>query len=244
MPFTESTIPDRSSFIFFVMAYWSFTTLFQGFMSYPFERKVINKERASGSYRLSAYFLAKTCSEAPIKLVLPTFYLIINYWMANINPYFQYFLGFLLAEFLAALVGESLGLFIGATVQNIKQAFVVAAICMIALMLVEGFFIKNLPAWLAWTKWLSFFKYAFDVCLNLQFSGSHTFQCTDGTLIRLCKMDNSTTTTTFVGRDVLNYFQVDLGIGENFVILIAMVIILRIGAYVSLRFIKDKSGRS
>jgi hypothetical protein len=107
MPFTESTIPDRSSFIFFVMAYWSFTTLFQGFMSYPFERKVINKERASGSYRLPAYFLAKTCSEAPIKLVLPTFYLIINYWMANINPYFQYFLGFLLAEFLAALVGES-----------------------------------------------------------------------------------------------------------------------------------------
>ncbi|CAF4519795.1 unnamed protein product, partial [Rotaria sp. Silwood2] len=66
MPFEESTIQDRSSFIFFIMTYWPFNTLYDGLMSYPFERSVINKERASGSYRLSAYFLAKTCSEAPV----------------------------------------------------------------------------------------------------------------------------------------------------------------------------------
>ncbi|CAF1236559.1 unnamed protein product [Didymodactylos carnosus] len=104
MGFTESSVPDRTSFVFFIMTFWPFHTLMGGLMSFPFERSVINKERASGSYRLSAYFMAKSVSEAPLKLVLPTAFLIIAYWMANINPFFPVFLGFLVFELLAILV--------------------------------------------------------------------------------------------------------------------------------------------
>ena len=244
MPFAERTILDRSSFIHFFISYWSFSTLFQGLMSFPFERTVINKERASGSYRLSAYFLAKTCSEAPVKLVLPTLYMIITYWTANINPQFQSFIGFLAVLCVAVLLGESIGMFVGATVQNLKQAFVFVSVWLLGLMLVGGFYIRNLPTWLHWTKWLSYFKYTYDTCLILQFSGPYAYECTDGTLINQCRMEkDNSTTKEFLGGDVLEYFRVDLGIGENFAILIAMIILFRICAYLSLRFVKDKSGR-
>ena len=35
---------------------------------------IVDRERSSGSYHLSAYFLAKTCSEAPCRLLMPLFY--------------------------------------------------------------------------------------------------------------------------------------------------------------------------
>ncbi|CAF2117823.1 unnamed protein product [Rotaria magnacalcarata] len=242
MPFTESKIPDRTSFVFFVMIFWPSQTLFAGLMSFPSERSIIARERASGSYRLSAYFLAKSSSEAPLKLVLPTMFMIISYWMANINPFFPTFLAFLALELVAILVAESIGLFIGASVQNLKQAFVVAVLALLSFMLVGGFFIQILPHWLGvWAKWLSFFKYAFDACLRLEFSGNHLYQCEGGTFIDACRQPNA---TTFVGQDSLKYLKVDLGIGENFIVLFAMLIGFRFLAYISLRFVKDNNGRN
>ena len=46
---------------------------------------MLNKERQSGSYRLSAYFLAKTLSETPLDLILPFIFVTITYWMVGLN---------------------------------------------------------------------------------------------------------------------------------------------------------------
>ncbi|CAF1221195.1 unnamed protein product [Didymodactylos carnosus] len=240
MPFKESTIPDRASFVFFLMTFWPLQTLMKSLMSFPFERMIINKERASGSFRLSAYFLAKSASEGPLKLVLPTAFLLIAFWMANIHRSFAVFLAFLVFQLLAILVAESIGLFIGATVADIRQGMVLATVSLLSLLLVGGFFVKNLPHWLGvWAKWLSFFKYANDGCLRLGFSGGRRYECVDGTYITGCRNQ-----TTFTGRDALTYLKVDLTIAENFLVLAGMFIFFRILAYISLRFIKDKSGRT
>ncbi len=46
---------------------------------------MIRKERASGSYHLSAYYMAKTLSELPLVLALPSFYFLVVYWASGVN---------------------------------------------------------------------------------------------------------------------------------------------------------------
>jgi len=51
----------------------------------PSEHVVISKERATGTYHLSAYYLAKTLSELPLLLLLPSIFIIPVYWAAGLN---------------------------------------------------------------------------------------------------------------------------------------------------------------
>ncbi len=242
MTFTEDTIPDRSSFIFFIMTFWPFHTLMLGLLSFPFERAVIDKERASGSFRLSAYFIAKSLAEAPLKLVLPTLFLIIAYWMARINNNFGVFLGILVFQLLSILVAESFGLFLGASLRNLHHAITAATVCLITLMLVGGFFIKSLPHWLGvWSVWLSFFKYAYSACLRLEFMGGQIYHCVDGSYVIACRNNPN---GTFTGADALHYFNDGIGVGYNFLVLFGMFVVFRILAYLSLRFVKASGGRA
>ncbi|CAF3970886.1 unnamed protein product [Adineta steineri] len=242
MDLAEDTIPDRSSFIFFIMVFWPLHTLYNSLLSFPLERAVIEKERASGSYRLSSYFLAKSLAEAPLKLILPILYLLIAYWMANINNNVGIFLAVLIFQLLSVLVAESLGLFLGATLKNLQHGMTAATLLVMSLMLLGGFYVRNLPHWLGvWGKWLSFFKYAYDACLQLQFKGGHNYKCVDGTYVSSCRNNPN---GTFVSEDALEYFDVGLNIGLNFLVLFAMFVVFRFFAYLSLRFIKNNSGRT
>ena len=98
------------------------------------------------------------------------------------------FLAILVFELLSVLVAESLGLFLGAALKNLHHAITAATVLLIGLMLVGGFFVRNLPHWLGvWGKWLSFFKYAYNACLRLQFSGDQIYNCVDGSIIASCR---------------------------------------------------------
>jgi len=242
MDFIETTIPDRSSFIFFIMTFWPFHTLMLGLLSFPFERAVIDKERASGSYRLSAYFIAKSLAEAPLKLVLPTLFLIISYWMARINNNFGIFLAILIFQLLSILVAESLGLLLGAALRNLHHAITAATVALISLMLVGGFFIKSLPHWLGvWSKWLSFFRYSYSACLRLEFMGGQVYRCVNGDYVARCREN---VTATFTGDEALKYFDPGLEVGWNFLVLFGMFVVFRTCAYLALRFIKNNDGRT
>lgn len=237
--FKEKDIQDRSSFVFFVMIYWPMNTMFSSLMSFPKERIIMEKERASGAYRLSSYFIAKTVAETPLRLVLPTVFLIIAYWMAGINNGFQYFLGVLCAELLCVIAAESLGLFLGAAIIDLMQAIVLASVAMLSFMLVGGFYIQNLPYWLKWLKYCSIFKYAFDSCLRFQFMGDYVYYCDGSNIINSCKSG----ATTFGGEEVIDFLGVQGSVGFNLGILVAILFMFRIGAYLALRYKKPFMGR-
>mmetsp|Transcript_27897 Transcript_27897/g.32160 ORF Transcript_27897/g.32160 Transcript_27897/m.32160 type:complete len:678 (+) Transcript_27897:116-2149(+) len=169
MPYTEKTVNDRSAYYFFTMTYWVFDSMFSALMAFPFERAIIFKERASGSYRLSAYFMAKTCSEAPTRLILPFLYMVVSFWLGNISRSFTVFMGSTACSLLSVLSGESIGLLIGTSVMDMDRAIVVATVYSLSTMVVGGFFISNIPAFATWVKYLSPFKYAFDASRQLVF---------------------------------------------------------------------------
>ncbi|CAF3559641.1 unnamed protein product [Adineta steineri] len=242
MKYHENTLQDRSSFIFFLLIFWPLEICFGGVLSFPRETSVINKERASGSFRLSAYYFAKCLSETPIKLVLPAISLTIMYWMVNVNSNFANFLGILCFLLMSVLVAESVGLFFGALFQDLGRAWVACNVSALGFLLAVGYFSHSTPYWLTvWVKWISFFTYAYNGCMQLQFMGERTYQCTDGAYIDMCKNNMN---GTFISNEAIKYFNLDLNVGFNFLVLFGMFIVYRIAAYIALRFSNIRQGRT
>jgi len=233
--YSEQNVYDISSYYFFTMTFWVFDSMFQALMAFPQERTVILKERASGSYRLSAYFLAKTTSDAPVRLILPLLYMIVSYWMAGFDNRFTVFIGTIGCTLLSVVAGEAIGLFVGAAIYDMEKAITSMTVVTLALMLLGGFFVENPPYWIAWGKYLSPFKYAFDSSLQLIFS--RPVPCDgSGALGSLC---GGSDTGYASPEAVLGVLGVQGSVGFNVGILIAICFLPRYAAYLCLRYKKE-----
>lgn len=237
MSYTENRVDDRGGFIFFFMTYWFFMTLFQGMMQFIPERNIILKERASGTYRLSTYFLSKTLAETPIKLLMPFLFLAIAYPMANLNPRADAFFAIVGTQLLAALAGESVGLFIGTITMDYEKAMVIATLTSLALMLAGGFFIRNLPVFVQWIRYISPFKYSYDACLQLEFS--RQIPCDGGDVLVECIGNDSVS-----GQTASDFLGATESVALNSCMLIVFTVAFRFFAYLALRFMPHNSGRT
>lgn len=235
MDYTEKTVKDRSAYFFFTMTYWVFDSMFNALMAFPAERKVILKERASASYHLSAYFMAKTTSEAPVRLTLPLLYMATSFWMAGIDDRFLVFAGSVACTLLSVVAGEAIGICIGAAVPDLEAGMTIMTVSMLTLMLLGGFFVENIPAFISWCKFLSPFKYAFDSSLQLVFD--HPVPCDgSGFLEEAC---NGLATGYASKEDILKSLNVQGSIGFNVGMLMVICIVPRYLAYLALRRQKE-----
>lgn len=233
--YTEANVSDIQSYYFFTMTFWVFDSMFQALMAFPQERVVCLKERASGSYRLSAYFMAKTTSDAPVRIILPLLYMVVSYWMAGIDNRFSVFIGTIGCTLLSVVAGEAIGLFVGAAIYDMEKAITVMTVFTLALMLLGGFFVQNVPYWIEWGKYISPFKYAFDSSLQLVFD--RPVPCDgSGALGPLC---GGSDTGSAPASEVLQYIGVQGSIGFNVGMLLAICFIPRYFAYLCLRYKRE-----
>ncbi|XP_013413427.1 ABC transporter G family member 27 isoform X1 [Lingula anatina] len=175
LPRTEETIADRKAVIFFIYVYWSFIPLSYSVSSFPEERTVIDKERSSGAYRLSAYYLAKMTSELPLTLLLPSGFVLIVFWMAGLNGFWAY-IGFWATVMLTSLFAQAAGFVIGVAVMDVKLCISVSKIFILTSMLAGGFLTTNTPFWLDWIKYLSFIYYSYHIGVILEFTEAPPFR--------------------------------------------------------------------
>jgi len=204
--------------------------MFTAYMSFPLERAIIFKERSSGSYHLSAYFMAKTTSEAPARLALPSIYMVISYWMSGVNNNFGIFLASTMCTLLSVLAGESIGLFMGAAILDMEKGMVVMTVVALSLMVVGGFFVRNVPAWILWMGYLSPFKYSYNSSVQLVFD--RPVPCDGSGLLSVCNDPNTEFATE---RDVLDFLGVEFSAGTNAALLLVMFVVVRIMAFFALK---------
>jgi len=219
------------------MTYWVFDSMFNALMSFPAEMTVILKERASASYRLSAYFMAKTTSDAPVRLTLPLLYMATSFWMAGIDNRFGVFVASTLCTLLSVVAGEAIGLCVGACVSDLEKGMTIMTVSSLALMLLGGFFVQNIPSFVQWARYLSPFKYAFDSSLQIVFD--RDVPCDgSGMLEEQCKgLDVGYASHEYVVREAL---QVEGGIAFNVWMLVVICFLPRYIAYLALR--RQKAG--
>ncbi|CAN6457635.1 unnamed protein product [Victoria cruziana] len=208
-----SQLQDQVGLLFFCTGFWGFYPLFQAIFTFPEERKMLIKERASGMYRLSSYFMAYTAADLPMELVLPTIFMIITYWMGGLNPSAFRFFVTLFSILFSVLVVEGLGLMLGAVLMNVKTASTLASVIMLTFMLAAGFYVQRVPVFISWIKYISVMHYTYKLLLGAQYSPNQTYECnpgvacrvTDFNMIKVVGLDHPAVTAGVLGLMLVGY---------------------------------------
>ncbi|KAE9621718.1 putative xenobiotic-transporting ATPase [Lupinus albus] len=203
-------LQDQAGLLFFIAVFWGFFPVFTAIFTFPQERAMLTKERATDMYRLSAYFVARITSDLPLDLVLPILFLLVVYFMAGLRLSTGPFFLTILTVFLCIVAAQGLGLAIGATLMDLKRATTLASVTVMTFMLSGGFFVKKVPIFISWIRYLSFNYHTYKLLLKVQY-------------------DHITPT--------INGIRIDSGLTEV-VALVAMVFGYRLLAYLSLRRMK------
>ncbi|XP_028807534.1 ABC transporter G family member 9 [Neltuma alba] len=175
-----SHLQDQVGLLFFVVSFWGFVPMFHAIFTFPQERMMLQKERSSGTYRLSSYFMSRIVGDLPMELVLPTIFLTITYWMASLKPSLLSFFFTLLSLLFAVLVSQGLGLALGALLMDQKTATTLGSVIMLCFMLAGGFFVQNVPKFIAWIKYVSISHYTFKLFVGSQYGVRDTYPCSEG----------------------------------------------------------------
>lgn len=224
-------VQDRLGLLFFISIFWGVFPSFNAVFAFPQERAIFMKERASGMYTLSSYFMARIVGDLPVELVLPTLFLAITYWMAGLKPDVIAFLLTLGVLLFYVLVSQGLGLFLGALIMDAKQASTVSTVTMLAFVLTGGYYVHKVPYCMAWIKYISTTFYCYRLLINVQYGQG------EGILALLgCSSHHRSHNATckFIEEDIKGQIHPAICISVLFLMLLGY----RLLAYVSLRRIK------
>ncbi|MQL99749.1 hypothetical protein Taro_032477 [Colocasia esculenta] len=237
---SESSSPkkleDQAGLLFFISVFWGFFPVFTAIFTFPQEREMLAKERSVGMYRLSAYFVARNTSDLSLDLALPILFVVIVYFMVGLRQDFAVFLRSMLTVFLSITASQGLGLAIGAALMDVKKATTLASLVVMTFMLAGGFFVQlcsrlmqKVPSFISWIRYLSFNYHTYRLLLKIQYScGASAAAGGDSALHAPCK-------SAFIR-------GLRLGDGGTEVAaMVAMIVVYRLLAYLSLRRMKLRS---
>ncbi|KAI4346387.1 hypothetical protein L6164_007285 [Bauhinia variegata] len=225
-------IQDRLGLLFFIAIFWGVFPSFNSVFAFPQERAIFMKERASGMYTLSSYFMARIVGDLPMELILPTVFLLVTYWMGGLKPDLWAFLLTLLVVLGYVLVSQGLGLALGAAIMDAKQASTVAAVTMLAFVLTGGYYVHKVPSCMAWIKYISTTFYCYRLLIDVQYGDgkkiSHQLGCSAS------QGGRDSATCKFIEEDMVGQINPIGSIG----VLLLMFVGYRLLAYLALRRIK------
>ena len=225
IPKIEPTINDFMAGTFFIQIYLMFATMYFGVVHFPTEKEVIKKERQSGAYRLSAYYLSKIVAEIPVDIAIPMIAVTIFFWLAGFAKYFGAYLLYLLATVYSICVSNTFGILIGTSVSTFDKALSCLTISGMFFMAISGFWIKDnaLPVFIRPFKYINFMRHGhlltFAVLLD-----HNEWSCGEkNTLFERCNMDNPNYDGFIHGDDIKQFYGITEPVGLSAVILFGLL---------------------
>ncbi|GAB4814284.1 hypothetical protein N2152v2_001330 [Parachlorella kessleri] len=200
--------------------------------SFPSERVLTLRERASGMYYASAYFLAKMTAETFIYVLSPVFFSCIAYWMVGLQPVagkFFIFTGFMV---LCQLSATSMALAISAVCREVDLSVAVLPMALEVSRLFGGFFLAPAMdnAWAVWLDAISYVRYCY-IGISLNELTGLELTCTANDVAKGTCVTSGQQTIDKLGLDYLS-------IGACAGILVGYIVVCRTIAYLGIRFLK------
>ncbi|XP_016935046.1 ATP-binding cassette sub-family G member 1 [Drosophila suzukii] len=214
-------------FLFFNMLFLMYTSMTITILSFPLEMPVLLKENFNRWYSLKSYYLAISVADLPFQAIFCVIYVSIVYYFTS-QPWELFrFSMFLSACLLISFVAQSVGLVVGAAM-NVQNGVFLAPVMSVPFLLFSGFFVSfdAIPVYLRWITYLSYIRYGFEgTALATYGYGREKLRCFQV----YCHFKSPTTTLEEL--DMVNAnFTLDI------VALIAIFVVLRISAYLFLRW--------
>jgi len=228
----DRDVQDRLGLLYFISIFWGVFPSFNAVFAFPQDRAMFTKERASGMYSLSSYFMARISGDLPMELILPTIFLTLVYWMTGLSPQLWAYLLTLSVMLGYVLVAQGLGLAVGAIIMDAKRASTLVTVIMLGCVLTGGFYVHKLPGCLGWIKYVSITYYCYRLLIYVQYGGgegiSHLLGCFNQT------KNNNVASCKFIEQDIEGQISPMASIG----ILMLLFVGLRLLAYCALRGVK------
>jgi len=217
----DNRLPDMVGAIFFLVAHWSWTPLFQGLGNFPKEKEMLTKERSAKLYDTSAFFVSQVLAEAGLLLVFPVVFFLIL-WPMCAMPLQAVVPTFCLIA-VNIQVCSALSMWISVVCMDEDLAITTAIIVMVAEMVAGGFYadMRLLPWWIGWVRFLSLYYYSFGSVLHLLVTvpyGEERYE-----------------------KAIKDYSFSDSGVSADVTVLLLMCVAFRVAAFVQLSFTKKLS---
>lgn len=202
MSYSASTIQDRSSVLFFSVAFLCFMSI-AALPAFLVEKEIFVRERRNAYYGVSPYAVSHILIGVPFIILIAVTFAGVSYYMINMNPGAEQFFYYLLALIAALMNAEALVTAISAVVPTFIIGIALGAAIFGAYMLVCGFFLlqKNIPGWWIWMNYIVFHKYAFEGMMTNEFSGTN-FTLPPGVCLFDANNDGFAT-----GYEILSYYD-------------------------------------
>ncbi|CAF3785379.1 unnamed protein product [Rotaria socialis] len=237
---SQTSILRRQPVIFFCIINQGVFGALTVINSFPVERTLTLRERASGTYFASAYFVAKILSDTLVQLPIPIVFSCVVYFLIGLQPYAAKFFIFMIFIILCSVTSTSMALMISALCRTTALSVTVLPMLLELTRLFGGFFVPpaNVPGYLSWIDALSYIKYAFVGAALNELEGLR-LNC-DGIAVTIVNATyNITAQCITSGEKIIqtrgyNYISIGGCIG----VLLSFIIFCRFWAFIGVRFLK------
>eukprot|EP00210_Caulerpa_lentillifera_P009660 g9216.t1 len=224
---------DVSSALFFIQVQILFDLLLNALGTFPETYRLLRKERASGMYRLSAFYISESICTLPLDYSVPMIHLLIAYWSVHLHQSFFSYISVICVTILAALAVQAFGFLVGVITLNEKHASAYGVVGLIGMMLAAGFFVKGLPSWATWVQYLSIIYWSYRVSMQIQFHDRTYLDC-GGISNDQLPLDQCSPIED-LGNELNVPFDLDGEKWPSIITLFLMFLILRVATYYVLR---------
>eukprot|EP00003_Mantamonas_plastica_P001486 TRINITY_DN1103_c0_g4_i3.p1 TRINITY_DN1103_c0_g4~~TRINITY_DN1103_c0_g4_i3.p1 ORF type:complete len:478 (+),score=161.32 TRINITY_DN1103_c0_g4_i3:1433-2866(+) len=168
---TPNGVRDYIAALFWMLSTFAFIPTYAAVVFFPRERWVFNRERASGMYRTSAFFLAMAMAPIPSHYILILVFSAICYPLVNFRAGATYFFEFLAISVVSGELSMAMGHTLSAMAPTFYAGNMLATLVTFVFLLTAGFFVQNdnLPSFLTWISTVNPYKFMYDAWMVNQF---------------------------------------------------------------------------